>query len=247
MLLSELMDERGWSADDVAARLAEHEVTFRRGARAGEQVDAEYIGRRGSSPVPKIWSDALGVAYEEASPTNPGGAGAAPDDQAASKGRREQAPKRPKEAAIQVVEAGAGKRIAGAYKFAGAALAAGSGSQGVAIVWSDQSDAIADLWLEAAKENPWAARFVNMMQAGGVTGDLAAAHLYLAGATLYVLGAGIPGGDAIFAKYSAHRPVVKPPAARPAGPAAGANGSAAAGDEPRVESPAEGAVAHSPV
>lgn len=248
MLLSELMAERGWTVEDVAARLSEHEVTFRRGSRAGEPVDAEYIAKRGSSQVPKVWSDALGVAYEEASPLpgpTAGDAGAAPGGSTASKGRREQAPKRPAEAAIQVVEAGAGKRIAGAYKFAGAALAAGSGSQGVAVVWSDQSDPIADLWLEAAKENPWAARFVNMMQAGGVTGDLAAAHLYLAGATLYVLGAGIPGGDAIFAKYSSHRPTVKP-AARP-GPPAGANGSAAASDEPATEPSAEGAVVNNPV
>ncbi len=69
------------------------------------------------------------------------------------------------------------------------------------------------------------------MQAGGPMGDLAAGHLYLAGATLYVLGAGIPGGDAIFSKYSRWRPVARP--------AAEQNG--------KVESEGDAVAAESPV
>jgi hypothetical protein len=208
MLLRELMDERGLSSADVAALLEEHGVTLTQGERAGEPFRPIDVGRRVSREVPRGWLSALGL--ESPAPTgNERADGDAPD--APSQGRRrERAPKRPAEAAITIVEPGAAKRIAGAYRFAGAALAAGSGSQGVAHVWDDSADKIAELWLQAAQENPWAARFVTLMQAGGPMGDLAAGHLYLAGATLYVLGAGIPGGDAIFAKYSRFRPVVRP-------------------------------------
>lgn len=237
MLLSELMAERGWFAEDVVAILGERGVISGKGKSIGVNGVKMVVGRK--MDVPPTWATALGV---EASPHTPGGEdGGAPagSSESQSSRRQEQPPKRPEEAAIAVVEAGAAKRIAGAYKFAGAALAAGSGSQGVAHVWGDQSDRIAELWLEAAKENVWAARFVNMMQSGGPMGDLAAGHLYLAGATLYVLGAGIPGGDAVFAKYSKFRPVTQPPA--------GANGSAAAPTEPAAADPAEGAVVDAPV
>jgi hypothetical protein len=200
------MDERGLSADDVASLLSERGVTVTQGANAGDPITADRVSRRRGADVPVGWREALGL---EAPDPRPGDGDAA----AGGSGRREQPPKRPSEAAVQVLnEPGAAKRIAGAYRFAGAALAAGSGSQGVAHVWDDSADKIAELWLQAAQENPWAARFVNVMQAGGPMGDLAAGHLYLAGATLYVLGAGIPGGDAIFAKYSRHRPVARPPA-----------------------------------
>lgn len=219
MKLREVMDERGLSAADVAALLSERGVTFTRGDRAGQAIDEEYVLRRRGGPVPGPWLSALGLEDPVASP--PSGDG---DGEGSRRGRRERPPSRPSEAAIQVVEAGAAKRIAGAYRFAGAALAAGSGSQGVAYVWDDSADKIAELWLQAAAENPWAARFVNVMQAGGPMGDLAAGHLYLAGATLYVLGMGIPGGDAIFAKYSRHRPVARPPAQE--------NGAHAPGPEP---------------
>jgi hypothetical protein len=210
MLLSELMEERGLSNADVAAILSERGVAIERGPNAGEAITAERVGRRRTAPIPVGWRAALGVEDPVAPPTGEGD-GVDPPGRKGSR-RREDPPARPKDAAIQVVEAGAAKRIAGAYRFAGAALAAGSGSQGVAYVWDDSADKIAELWLQAAQENPWAARFVNVMQAGGPMGDLAAGHLYLAGATLYVLGAGIPGGDAIFAKYSRHRPVARPPA-----------------------------------
>ena len=122
------------------------------------------------------------------------------------------------------------KRIAGAYRFLGAALAAGAGNEGIAVVFQDQADPIAELWLQAAAENPWAARFVNVMQAGGTMGDLAAAHLYLAGACLFVMGAGIPGGEAIFPKYARYRQTVPMPAPREGDDAAAAHAAAAAAD-----------------
>lgn len=226
MLLSELMVEQNLSKEDVLARLNENGVTIRRGDRKGQPVSLDDVERRGDR-IPPAWADALGV---EASAASPGRASRGEEAGGATGGRRsERPPVAPPGTVPVILEAGARKRISGAYKFAGAALAAGSGSEGVAVVWSDSSDKIADLWLAAAQENPWAARFVNMMSAGGPAGDLAAGHLYLAGATLYVLGAAIPGGDSIFPKYSRYRPVVTVDhAAEPEPGGASENGDGAA-------------------
>lgn len=237
MLLRELMDERGLEIADVAALLAERGVTVTRGENTGSPITEEAVRRRRSSEIPGPWREALGL---EAPPARPPAGEGDGDPTAPGGKRREQPPRRPAEAAITVLnEPGAAKRIAGAYRFAGAALAAGSGSQGVAHVWDDSADKIAEMWIQAAQENPWAARFVNLMQAGGPMGDLAAGHLYLAGATLYVLGAGIPGGDAVFAKYSRWRPVERPPAE--------ANGAAKPPEPETADHAAAGAVADDPV
>lgn len=220
MLLSEYLDERSLSPEDVAARLTEHGITLTRGENAGGPITEQTIKRRINSTIPKAWRGALGLDDTSSA------------EDAPPRARKETAPRRPAEAKITIEDlSGARKRIAGVYKFAGAALAAGSGSEGVAEVWKDQADPIAQLWIEAAEDNPWAAKFVNLMQAGGSVGDLAASHLYLAGATLYVLGAAIPAGDAIFAKYQRHRTVVVQPKPEPAGAEkAGENGHAGEGD-----------------
>jgi hypothetical protein len=229
--LRDAMAERGLSLEDVAAVLGEHGIRKRDGSPLG----TEDVRRRRSEKTPRRWAIALGIESSAAATGGRAvddilsGPDADSDAGTAGRAREKDPPRRPAEAQI-VIEAGAGKRIAGAYRFLGAALAAGSGSQGVAYVWDDNADSIAELWLKAAEENPWAARFVTMMQAGGPMGDLAAGHLYLAGATLYVLGAGIPAGDALFAKYSRHRP------ARPVDAAenghGGPDGAAVSGDGP---------------
>lgn len=221
MTLRELMEERGLELADVHAILEEHRITSSKG---GRPVTLRGVQSRLGRTIPPKWAEALGVEPE-------------PEPELGDSGARdEKPPRRPagaKEAVL--VGPGASKRIAGAYRFVGAALAAGAGSEGVAEVWGDQADTIAELWVQAAEDNPWAARFVNLMQAGGTTGDLAAAHLYLAGATFYVLGAGIPGGDAIFAKYTRHRRIVVP-AAQPGRADTAGNGTA---PEPGAPEPAE--------
>ena len=240
MLVSEYLEQHGLSGRDVTARLAEHGVLSQQGNPIKPSTITAMVKR--GQKIPSRWHGALGIGADPFSgAAAPGEPAAAPEGESgATPGRRESSPRRPAEAPIAVVEPGAAKRIAGAYKFVGAALAAGAQpsigalpAQGIAQVFSDQSDKIAELWLEAAKENPWAARFVNVMQAGGPMGDLAAAHLYLAGACAYVVGAGIPGGDAIFPRYSRFRPVVEHKPSR--------NGAAAA--EPAAsDEPAEGPV-----
>jgi hypothetical protein len=247
MLLSELIAERNLSPEDVTSILVEQGVTITRGDRKGDPVNLSDVTRRLQGEVPRPWRQALGVAKnQQTSPTTPGEGGgttAAPgDDEPASSRRRETPPKRPSEAAIEVVDsAGAKKRIAWAYKFVGSGLAAGSGSAGVAHVWADQADGLAQMWLDAAKENPWAAKVVGAASAGGPMGELVAAHVYLAGASAYVLGAGIPGGDAVFAKYSKYRPPVV------VGPKPAANGTKPQQEaEPAAAEPAAGAVADAP-
>jgi hypothetical protein len=236
VLVRDLLEERGLDPAELADLLTDRGVTITQGKNAGAPITAEAVKRRINREVPGTWGPALGI---EADPSSPRAATTAePPGGTDGSGRREAPPRRPAEARVEITveNAGARKRISGAYKFMGAALAAGSGAQGVAVVWGDQADPIAELWLQAAQENPWAARFVNMLNAGGSAGDLAAAHLYLAGATLYVLGAGIPGGDAIFSKYTPHRVPVTP---RP--------DPAANGHQPEAAEPAaEGAVVDGP-
>lgn len=241
MLLSDLMAERGWEADDVVAILSDNGVISTKGKSIGANGVKMVVGRK--MQVPAQWADALGVEYE-ASPRTPDGEGVAATPggpESPSSGRRETPPKRPDEARIEVVNAdGAKKRIAWAYKFVGSGLAAGSGSPGVAHVWADQSDGLAQMWLDAAKDSPWAAKVVTAASAGGPMGELVAAHVYLAGASAYVLGAGIPGGDAVFAKYSKYRP---------AQPIAAANGSgpeAKPEPEPATDPAAAGTVVDAP-
>lgn len=217
MKLGDYLKANDLDSKQVAARLAAAGVTYEQGPRAGQPIDADSIARRVGRTIPKGWRDALGVSVSSvAAPASEPGAPPPGEGADASDGRRREAPpQRPSEAPIQIEDTqGAQRRIAGAYKFVGAALATGTGSEGVAVVWADNSDNIAQLWVEAARDNPWAARFVNMMNAGGIAGDLAASHLYLAGATAYVVGAAIPAGDSLFGKYKQHR-VERPTAPEP--------------------------------
>lgn len=208
MLLRDLQAERGLSNEEVASILAEQGVTLRRGPNKGEPITAEAISKRGSSDIPKPWRQALGVTEDSAVSSGDDGSGG---DGSGGRRRRETSPARPAGAAI-VIEAGAKDRIAGAYRFVGGMLGTGVAQtrglqtgNGVAAVWTDSADKIAECWIKAAETNAWAARFVNAMSAGGPMGDLAGVHLYLAGGTAYVLGAGLP--DAVFAKYSRYRTV----------------------------------------
>ena len=235
MLLSELLEERGWTTAEAAALLNESGVTIN--ARDGERpIRASDISRRAGKPLIPKWARGFGVEIPTA---GTGGDGDPQHSSPSPGGRRSEAsPVRPLGAPI-VVEAGAKDRIAGVYRmlggFLGTGVAQSRGNRvgnGVAAVWDDSADKIADCWIKAAETNPWAARFVQAMNAGGPMGDLAAVHVYLIGGTAYVLGAGLP--DAVFAKYSKYRPVDEP-AQR-----AERNGS---GDGATVAGGAEGAVA----
>lgn len=193
MKLGEWMKEHGLSSEDVAARLEEHGVTKTTGQNVGQTNSPQDVTRRRGSEVPRAWLAALGL--EDAEP-------------------EERAPKPPPGAKIQPpaldpdLLAQSPKRIAGIYRFLGAALASGAENEGIAVIFDDQADPIAELWVKAAQENPWAARFVNVVNAGGSVGDLAAAHLYLLGAVAYVVGAGVPAGEHLYPKYSRYRVVV---------------------------------------
>ena len=227
MLLREFREQSGLSNEEIAARLAEQELTIK-SLEDGtlRPITAEDVSRRSAKRIPRAWASALGVELQPP-PRRESGGGLSGEGR-----RREDSPVRPQGAPI-VLEAGAKDRIAGAYRFVGGMLGTGvaqtRGTQagnGVAAVWTDSADKIAECWIKAAETNPWAARFVNAMSAGGPMGDLAGVHLYLAGGTAYVLGAGLP--DAVFAKYSRYRTVeVKP----------SANGAAAEREAPVEPAP----------
>lgn len=249
MNLRDLLDERGLSYEDAAALLAEHGIVKGKGPSKGEPYSALDVSRRGSAPVTRSWLSVFGGSIDDGQSV--GGHRPSDEPQPSRRARGGEPPTPPQDAKVVTPDLGVGarKRIAGAYKFAGAMLATGTGSEGVAHVWGDQSDAIADLWVQAAADNPYAARFVEIMNTGGAMGDVVAAHIYLVGGTLYVLGAAIPAGNTIFSKYEGYRakPKPKPGASGGPGAAAGANG---AGDPGQVPGPppvaSQGPVGHSP-
>jgi hypothetical protein len=222
--VSELLEQRGLSSSDVSALLAEREIVNTKG-RPYTDRSIRHLTTRGSE-VPRAWGPVFELSDDELAPPP-------------SSGRsQERPPKAPDGARIEtpvreLVQSPT--RIAGLYRFLGGMVATGAEPQvgrhtaaGIAKLWDESADPIAELWLKAAEQNPWAARFVNAMNAGGVMGDLAGAHVYLAGATLYIAGANIPAGAAVFAKWSAYRPVVVEHNDEPAAPEA-ANGSGPAG------------------
>lgn len=209
MLLRDLLEQRGWTNADVAEQLNQAGLTINSKDDGPRPITADDVSRRSNRPVARSWRGPLDVPDTPSPPVGDG----APQS---GGGSSESPPTAPPGAKIQPVpvvdRAGAKKRIAWAYSFVGTGLAAGSGYEGIAHVWSDTAPSLAEAWLAAAAENPWAARVVSAAEAGGPVGELVGMHVYLLGATAYVAGAAIPGGDSIFAKYSRHRHI---PAVRP--------------------------------
>lgn len=206
-LLRDVLRDAGIGADEAAERLNQAGVRVQSPDGPRPVTKRDIHNRK---QAPKRWLEELSGASPISSPDGDG-AGDAHGQRETSSPSRERPPKPPPDAKIAPLEvadrAGAKKRIEWAYSFIGTGLAAGSGYEGVAVVWTDQAPTLAELWLKAAEENPWAARVVQAAEAGGPVGDLVGAHVYLMAATAYVAGAALPGGDSIFAKYSRYRPV----------------------------------------
>lgn len=225
-VLSDLSD-RGLTREQAVVLLNERGVTIEKGDRAGEPVTVADMNRKiRTGAIPRSWRNALGIEASPGAAEPPGEEAAArePGHGSATRGRaHELPPQRPKDAKVQplALPEGSGKRIAGLYRGGGSLLAmqvrrthGENAGQGVARVFSDQADPIAQLWLQAAEENPAIARFVNTINGGGVTGDLVLAHVVLAASLIYILGAPLP--DAAFSKYARYRVVVEPqPRAEP--------------------------------
>jgi len=220
MSLAQELADKGLSYEDAAAQLNDAGITIARGARKGALITVDDIQRRiRSGEFPSSWRIALELEDPAAVAATAAGAGAAPGEQSQPSGRRrEQAPQRPANVKpVPVpIEAGARKRIAGGYRAVGGLAAVQvsrthgkNTGEGIAAVFNDYADPIADLWLRAAEENPFVARIVNAVNGGGVTGDLIGTHILLALSCIYILGAPLP--DALFAKYSKHRVVVNEP------------------------------------
>lgn len=225
------------SYEDAALLLGEKGVTIRKGERKGSAISANDIKKRSGGELSPVWAEALGVKLlEDPAVTDMGGGTSGAREpaggDAAPRGRaHEQPPQRPSGAKIEplAIPQGSGKRIAGLYRGGGAMLAmqtrrthGDNAGQGIASVFDDNADKIAELWLKAAEESPQIAKIVNAVNSGGVAGDLVLAHVVLAASVVYILGAPLP--DAAFSKYSRYRVVV--PAKPAAEPERGPDGTA---------------------
>ena len=209
-----------------------------------EEVRRYY---RGTRPAPKKWIRALGLE-ESPSALSPDDDGAAADAAAEGPAAARQAetpPKRPAGAETIIPRPSlslaqqAKERISALHVFAGASLAVavdakgfdedkGTGG-GIAAIWKDKADPIAEAWVAWAEEgNRFAAAFVRMMGTGGAGGDLAIGYAALLGGTAYVMGQ-LPDNEAtrvVYGRYAQFRVVPAKPA-RPDNAAAGAPGSGA--------------------
>lgn len=166
-----------------------------------------------SSPkrkAPKAWVEALGL--DSSSPLPQG-----PPESAGGENQSETPPKAPEGAEIvrlhpQPIEGFARQRIAGTYGLIGSGLGSALGNDGVGKVWDDYSGPIADAWIEAAKTNEFARRFVEFMTAGGPMGEVVFLHVTLIAGTLYVAGQFPEVG--LFGKYAQYRREPPQPSAR---------------------------------
>jgi hypothetical protein len=232
VLLSELKKERGLSNEEVAAILAEQNVTVE-GKDGPRPVNANDVARRTPKNVPRAWRAALGVE-SPSRVTGDGGGGPDPLDRDR---RLEIPPARPAGAPI-VVQPFASKRIAGGYRFVGGLVATQivqshgkNAGNGVAEAFDKNADHIADLWVKAAEQNATVARIVNAMGTGGAVGDLVIAHVLLFATVAYVLGAPLP--DGMFKSYESYRVIVPAqPAEQQANGTANAAAASAVVDNP---------------
>lgn len=222
MLLSELLEERGWTYEEAAAVLNEQGITIRKGERKGAALTAEDLSRRKGSEVPKLWARGFRIESPPPSAESDGGSSGA------GRRRNEASPLRPQGAPV-VVTPFAERRIAGAYRGIGGIVSTQlinthgrNAANGVAVAFDKSADPIAALWMRAAEENATIARFVNAMSTGGAVGDLVLAHVVLLATVAYILGAPLP--DGAFKSYEQYRVVVPGPARSSGEPGQSTNG-----------------------
>lgn len=206
-----VLDELGWTRDELAAFLRENGI---------EPTEPQL---RPSQPIRKGWAALLPI-----NPREPDLDGA--DTADPSTGRvGERPPSEPpgaRQAPLPVsVTQLAEERISSAYKMVGGGIAMGSGNERIAHVFDRYSDPIASAWVKAAEENEFAKRVVQFMSAGGATGELVTTHLILVGGLLYVTGRA-PALQGLYGRTLGAPPVVVVgPPERP-----GDGADAAAGD-----------------
>lgn len=223
LTVRDYLDRRGMTKEQLASELS---------ALLGRKVTPNTVQLRYSKPVPKAWAAALHVDVNEPPGAAPGAAPASDGegvgeerrtDEGASPrpppgARQAPGPAGPGPAGPEPVDAFAAGRIAQAYALIGVGLGSALENVGVQHVVDDFSPHVARAWVEAAKENEFARRFVAFMTAGGATGELVVLHLGMVGGILYVKGVFPDVG--LFAKWSGFRE-------QPAGAAAAAGGNGA--------------------
>jgi hypothetical protein len=194
-------------------------------ALLGEEITRERVMSYGrKKEPPKAWREALGLeaALEDAESGWSQGSGEPPSEE----GRRaETPPRKPADAIIAKpplsLTAQAKERIAALHVFAGASVASFADADGfehdrgvgggVAKLWTDRSEPIAEAWIAWAEEgNKFAQSFVRLMGTGGAGGTLALGYATLLGGTMYIMGT-MPDNEAtrvIYGRYAKYRTVV---------------------------------------
>lgn len=233
--------------DEVAAQLSE---------ALGRPVTREYVqsvGRR--KQPPKAWRRALGLeddpvieAHTDGDEPDPTGRGAAQTDgnQGGAGRASEQPPQAPDGTRFTVPDSpgmlakpSAQQNIAALHKMLGAGVAVAvdpDGFQndkgvggGVAALWDDRADAIAEAWIAWAEEgNRFAQTVVRYASMGGAGGQLATGYFMLLLGTAYIMGQA-PDNQltrGIYGKYDRYRTVVPKPEPADAGEGAGSSNGA---------------------
>lgn len=162
----------------------------------------------------------------------------------------------PTQTGAGLVQAAAKERIAALHVFAGSAIATAADADGfendrgvgggIAKLWADRSNDIAEAWISWAEEgNRFAASFVKLMASGGAGGSLALGYAALLGGTAYIMGT-MPDNEAtkvLYGRYTRYRTVTadeavgQPDPADERARAAASNGSPVDGSDDHVGSP----------
>lgn len=210
--------------DRVAAELTE---------KLGRPITPHgVLGQSARKKPPKAWAEALGV--DDGGTADSHSPAAPPDSEPDTPGegparRTEVPPRKPAEAAFAAppvyLNTIAKERLVQIHKFAGGSVAMAADAKGfqegtgagggIAQLWSDKAEPIADAWIAWANEgNKFAQSVVRTLSVGGAGGELVMGYLMLLGGTAYVLGHlpdnGITNG--IYGRYSQYRVVVPEPA-----------------------------------
>lgn len=228
-------------------------------------LDTRYGGSSDNpppKPVPGLSRQPLStdplppLPSEEDPPAERMGGADTSDGDVGAQRAAEEAPKPPEDADFQLpdrragalIYGGARERIASLHVFAGSAIATASDADGfehdrgigggVAKLWTDKSDQLAEAWIAWAEEgNRFAQSFCRLMQSGGAGGSLALGYAALLGGTAYILGH-MPDNEAtrvLYGRYASYRTVVPAPDRDQEQRRAGDNGAAPAGSEDQLD------------
>lgn len=215
--VGEYLEQTGLTRDEMRARLEQSGF-------AGARLNP-------AKQIPQKWASTLGLAAAEPDDSSPG-----PDAANLPPGRAgERSPTQPEGAKVAPLPVAIGQvaaeRIASTYGLIGGVASMAAGNVKVAQVVDAYSTPIGEAWVRAAEENEFARRVVQLMSAGGATGELVTMHLVLVGGLLYVTGRA-PAFAGLYSRRFGPPPPVTPTTEPPRAGAGDEAADAAVGDAP---------------